>query len=123
MQTLQRPIKAPIRAIGRGRPTKLHSLPKILLETYLDTRQDTFDIPTRKWTVRLPTVEGFAAYLGVHRSTLYDWAKKDREYDFVLATLVAEQKTRLINGGLAGRYSSWLVIRLLKINHEYRQGH
>ena len=122
MQTLQKPLKASAKPRGRGRPSKSYPMSTMLFETYIESREETFDIPTRKWTVRLPTVEDFADYLGVHRDTLYAWAERDMGWAHALDRLMAIQYTRLINGGLSGRYRSWLVIRLLKLNHWHRFG-
>ena len=101
----------------RGRPTKYHSGAGVMLEAYLMGCVDTFDIKDRKWHVRLPTVDGFAAYLGVHRDTLHTWAKIHKEYRHALERLIRTQYIRLLNGGLAGHYKSSLVILMISCNH------
>ena len=92
----------------------------MLLETYLAGCIDVFEVATRRWHVRLPTIEGFALYLGVHRDTLYAWAKKYPEYGDALERLMSIQYSRLVNGGLAGHYRTWLVVLMLKRNHRKR---
>lgn len=104
----------------RGRPTKCQPGVSILLDIYLEHCQDKFDIPTRKWYVQLPTTDGFADYLGVHRDSLYRWAKTYLEYKDALERLKRVQHNRLLNGGLSGRYRASFAIFLLKANHGYR---
>lgn len=82
--------------------------------------EDTFDVRTRKWTVRLPMVEGFADYLRVHRDTLYRWARTYPEYRRALDHLMLIQYLRLVEGGLSGRYKTRLVILMLMRNHSHR---
>lgn len=117
MQTLQKPLMTMTARRKRGRPTKYHPEILVFLEAYLTGCVDTFDIPTRRWHVRLPTIVGFALYLGVHRDTLYSWARTRPECEEALERLMTEQFLRLIEGGLSGRYKEWLVIRMLKNNH------
>jgi hypothetical protein len=114
MQTV---LNAPITVRKRGRPTKYVPGSSMLLETYLAGCVDVFDVPTRLWHIRLPTIEGFALYLGIHRDTLYAWAKKYPECRDAMDKLMSIQFTRLVNGGLSKRYSSWLVILMLRRNH------
>lgn len=111
---------APSKTRKRGRPTKYHSGVDMLLEIYLESCEDVFDVPTRKWHVRLPTVDGFSDYLGVHRDTLYRWAKVHPDYGHVLDRIKRVQHTRLLNGGLSSHYSTSFAMFLLKVNHGYR---
>lgn len=113
-------LNAPITVRKRGRPTKYVPGTSVLLETYLVGCVDVYEVLTQRWHVRLPTIEGFALYLGVHRDTLYAWAKKYPEYRDAMDRLMSIQCTRLINGGLAGHYRTWLVIVMLMRNHRGR---
>ncbi len=101
----------------RGRPTKYQSGIDILAEAYLDGCRDIFEAITRKWHVHLPTIGGFALYLGVHKSTLYNLAKNYQDYTFALERIMNNQYGRLINGGLSRRYKATLVVLMLKRNH------
>lgn len=92
----------------------------MVLETYLMGCVDVYNVSIRDWDVRLPTIEGFALYLGAHRDTLNAWTRKYPEYKDAVELLKVHQFTRLINGGLAGHYKPWLVILLLRRNHRHR---
>lgn len=110
-------IQASIIKNKGGRPTKYIPGAKVLLDAYLEACVDVYDITIRDWRVNLPMVEGFALHLGVHRDTLNAWSRKYPEYKDAVELLKAHQFTRLINGGLASHYKSWLVVLMLKRNH------
>ncbi|WP_298585140.1 terminase small subunit [uncultured Kocuria sp.] len=70
----------------------------------------------------LPTKEGLALYLGVHRSTVYEWKDLDtplgREFSDIFEEIMAEQAVRLINGGLYNRFNS-TITKLMLVKHDY----
>jgi len=68
-------------------------------------------------TVKLPTIEGFAIYLGVVVSTLYEWRKEHADFSKALEMLKDIQKERLITQGLAGVYNSTIASLILSSNH------
>lgn len=78
--------------------------------------------------VNLPTIEGFAKYIGYNKTTLYDWEKKYKEKGdehFVdianaLEEIRTEQHRKLINSGLSGDYNSTIAKLMLMNNHEYK---
>lgn len=74
-----------------------------------------------KLKVKLPTLEGFARYIGVHKSTLYDWDQKYDEFSDSLDKIRIEQQERLINSGLSGEYNSTIAKLILSSNHGYRE--
>lgn len=119
---MQTALNAPITVRKRGRPTKYVPGTSVLLETYLADCVDVYEVAMRRWDVHLPTIEGFARHLGVHRDTLYAWAKKYPEYEDAMGRLMDIQYSRLVNGGLAGHYKVWLVIIMLMRNHRGRLG-
>lgn len=71
--------------------------------------------------VRLPSKGGLAAYLGVARDTLYDWASKYEDFSYVMERLGAIQEQRLIDNGLSGDYNP-TIAKVLLTKHGYREG-
>lgn len=71
---------------------------------------------------RLPTKENLAKYLGVRRSTLYEWTKQKtplgEEFSDIFDEIMAEQADRLINGGLYKRFDS-TITKLMLTKHDY----
>lgn len=71
----------------------------------------------RKVNIKLPTVEGLAIYLGVHRDTLYEWAKHHPLISDTLGTISQMQKEMLLAGGLNGDYNPMIAKLVLAANH------
>ena len=71
--------------------------------------------------VDLPTIEGFALFLGVNKTTLYEWDKKYPDFSNSLDKIRIEQQTRLINEGLAGNYNPTIAKLILSSNHGMRE--
>lgn len=67
--------------------------------------------------VQLPTIKGFAKFIDVPSSTLYDWRDKHEKFSEALTRIKDEQWERLVNKGLAGVYNSKIVDRMLSGNH------
>lgn len=114
-----------------GRPTEYS--PTILKEArvYLDECQDDeeqileldstekgYQKFKTKQVVNLPSIEGLARYLNVHRDTLYEWEKQYSEFSDILEQVRAEQAERLINKGLSGDYNS-TITKLMLSKHGY----
>lgn len=70
--------------------------------------------------VNLPKAEGLAKYLGVHRDTLYEWAKVHPEFSDILEAINQEQVNRLIDNGLAGKYNP-TIVKLVLAKHGYKE--
>lgn len=71
----------------------------------------------------VPTVEGLAVYLKVHRDTLYAWAKepeKDKISD-TLAEIQQVQKLELLSGGLTGELNAVITKLVLSCNHDMHE--
>jgi hypothetical protein len=68
----------------------------------------------------IPSVAGLARYLGVARSTIYDWASQEEKKAFsdILQTLLAEQENTLINKGLTSKFNS-TITKLILTKHGY----
>ena len=94
-----------------GRPTKYTKDFIQKVGEYLNT--------TGREQTELPTIEGFAQYIGVNRDSIYEWAKHDLEFSDTIKGLEERQKNQLINDGLYGgkEVNSTMAIFLLKVNH------
>lgn len=97
-----------------GRPSKYSEeiLPKV--QEYLDKCQD------KDGKVKLPTIEGLSVYLGVNRSTIYEWKKEHSEFSDMLEEFMSSQINRLINNGLEGNYNP-SIAKLLMYKHGYAE--
>ena len=109
----------------RGQPTKYN--PKTLkkAQEYIASCVDKLEIDPESGKVLnigvdIPKAEGLAKYLGVHRDTLYEWAKVHPKFSDILEAINQEQVVRLINGGLSGRYNS-TIAKLVLAKHGYKE--
>jgi len=67
----------------------------------------------------IPSIEGMAMHLGVHRDTLYDWAKqKDKGFSDILKLTIQNQERTLINNGLNNTFNS-AITKLVLGKHGY----
>jgi hypothetical protein len=87
------------------------------IEEYHRTRGEKSDTYDRLVHVKLPTVEGFARYIGVNKTTLYEWADRYAAFSNALELIVSVQKDRLINHGLSGDYNPVIAKLILSANH------
>jgi hypothetical protein len=71
--------------------------------------------------VKLPTMDGFAKFIDVARSTLYEWKEEHKEFSDALDKILIEQKERLINMGLSGDYSPTIAKLILSSNHGMKE--
>ena len=98
-----------------GRPTKYDPDFVNKLPDYLKT--------TGREQTSLPTVEGFAIYLGVSRDTLYEWAKEHKEFSDTVRELMTIQAKQLVDDGIYGgkEINASIVKLLLQANHGMRE--
>lgn len=112
-----------------GRPTdytlKIADKAREYLQSCIDTAKqvvigesEKFTSFKEKFVVKLPSIEGLARYLGIHKDTIYEWEKIHPEFSDVISALRSEQAERLINMGLSGDYNP-VVARLLLTKHGY----
>lgn len=68
---------------------------------------------------KIPTVEGLCLKLGIHRDTLYQWAKEYPEYSDTIRLIKLKQKEHLVEIGIFGgkEINASIVALLLKVNH------
>lgn len=116
----------------QGRPTKYNpdtdyvALALEFIEMHQDSERQLlkqsnsskgYDMFENKLDVKLPTVEGFAAFLEVNKTTLYEWEKAYPIFSNALSIIRREQKERLMNKGLSGDYNSTIAKLILSSNH------
>jgi hypothetical protein len=117
-----------------GRPTQYKPEYVKKADEYLEACQDEevqkvkqansevgYEMYENKLKVKLPTIEGFAAVLGVNKTTLYEWEKEHRQFSNALDKIRAEQHDRLINNGLSGDYNPTIAKLVLSSNHGYAE--
>jgi len=111
-----------------GRPTKLTQELIDKTATYLSTCKDDI-VHTDKGAltyvnVDLPTLEGLALYLGIHKETIQDWTRDAKgddmksQFSVFVKDILQEQGKRLINKGLGGLYQAKIAGMLLS-KHGY----
>lgn len=98
-----------------GRPSEYKKEYIEAVDEYLAENIDNYS--KGRLNVNLPTIEGFAVYIGVNKSSLYEWSEKYTEFSDSLDKLKHEQQKRLINQGLSGQYNSTIAKLILSSNH------
>jgi len=67
----------------------------------------------------IPSIEGLAMVLDLHRDTLYDWAKQDdKEFSDILGRLLNAQSFWLVQNGLNNTFNS-AITKLVLGKHGY----
>lgn len=87
-------------------------------EQIISGESEKFTSYKNKLKVNLPTIEGLAVYLGIHKDTVYDWETKYPEFSDVINVLRGNQSKELINKGLSGDYNP-IIAKLLLMKHGY----
>jgi len=115
-----------------GKYKKIYSTTK--LQEYLDSCKDEHiktvvqENPGKEYKmykttlkVHLPTIEGYAMYIGCTASTLYNWEKIYPEFASAKRRIVQIQKQVLIDRGLEGAYNPVIAKLILSNNHGMRE--
>lgn len=112
-----------------GRPSKYDVSFIDAVDKYLEENQDeerqVLKYESAKWTtwydtklvVKLPTLEWFARYIGIAKSTLQEREKEHSEFSVALDKIREEQRQRLLNNWLSGDYNSTIAKLVLSSNH------
>ena len=67
----------------------------------------------------IPSIEGLAMVLDLHRDTLYDWAKQDdKEFSDILKKILNAQEFWLVQNGLNNTFNS-AITKLVLGKHGY----
>lgn len=112
-----------------GRPTEYNESILKMATEYIDScedelidrisgQSDSFTKYEQKLKVKIPTIEGLARYLKIHRDTVYEWEKEHPEFSDILEDLRAKQADRLLNNGLSGDYNP-TIAKVLLTKHGY----
>lgn len=97
----------------KGRPTKLNKATITKAKSYLESEYiQAGDI--------VPSVAGLAHYLGLSRSTLYEYKAQNAEFSDTLERLATSQERLLLNGGLTGNFNA-TITKLMLSNHGYSE--
>ena len=112
----------------RGRPPEYKIIYNDKVDEYLELHKDEevqvvrqssekYEMYDNKLKVKLPTLKGFARFIDVNESTLYEWDKAYPDFSKSLDKIRVEQHDRLINAGLSGDYNSTIAKLILSSNH------
>jgi hypothetical protein len=112
-----------------GRPTKYTPAMQKKADGYLATTGNDFwdyektigeksNTYERKVKITLPSIEGLAKYLGVNRSTMYEWKENYTTFSNTLEEIMAEQKRMVLEHGLNGDYNPMIAKLILAANHK-----
>ncbi len=116
--------------VGRPEEYKEEYIKRV--DEYLETRQDDeyefhktrgekSDSYEEKVRVRLPTIEGFALFIGVSKQAMYRWEVDRPEFRNALDKIRQEQMQRLLDKGLSGEYNAVIAKLVLSANHGLRE--
>lgn len=89
------------------------------MRTIVAGESDKFTTYKEKLTVNLPTIDGLAVHLGIHKDTIYEWEKIHGEFSDLINILRGKQAKELINKGLSGDYNP-IIAKLLLMKHGYK---
>lgn len=69
--------------------------------------------------MKIPSVEGLALKIGTYKTTLYRWAKANKEFRYALSELKKKQKEYLTEIGIFGgkEVNASIVALFLRANH------
>lgn len=95
-----------------GAPTKL------TLELIEKARLYVQEKDTTEPGEPLPTIERLSIMLDVHRDTLYEWEKDNKDFSDILRKLRASQADKLVQNSLVGKYNP-VITKLMLSKHGY----
>ena len=95
-----------------GRPSKL--TPEMFEEAnvYLD------ETCSMSVNTLLPTIEGLALCLHIHRDSLYKWAEENKDFSDILERLRQSQAQKILQNSMLNRYNS-TISKLMLSKHGY----
>ena len=90
-----------------GRPTDYNEAMQDKADTYIDNNEKA-----------IPSIAGLSLFLGVNRSTIYEWKKEHPRFSNTLAQIMATQEVEALNSGLDGTFNA-TIAKLVLANHGY----
>lgn len=87
-------------------------------EQVITGQSEKFTTFKNKLRVKLPSIEGLALFLEIHKDTIYDWEAKYPRFSDVINVLRVKQAERLLNNGLSGDYNP-IIAKVLLTKHGY----
>lgn len=100
-----------------GRPPIYSEETLTLTQKYIDECKDK---RRGRLKVKLPTIEGLALYLKVHKDTVYAWRREKPDFSYLIEQLLAKQADALISNGLSGDYNP-TIAKVLLAKHGYAE--
>ncbi len=99
-----------------GRPTKYTDELLERAGQYLDEYEKAGD--------QIPSVAGLSLWLGLSRSTIYDWGDDEDkpEFSHILMEILSKQESLLLNKGLSGDFNAQIT-KLVLGKHGYKSHH
>ena len=98
-------VKRPI-----GRPTKYNDELQALADTYIFSYKEQGDV--------IPSRVGLCCFLGIAKSTSFEWADIYPDFSATLAAIDALQENVALNRGLDGTFNA-TIVKLVMANHGY----
>lgn len=93
-----------------GRPTKYNEGLQELADTYIFNYKDHDAV--------IPSRVGLCCFLGIAKSTSYEWESLYPEFSDTLASIDAMQEHVALNRGLDGTFNA-TIVKLVMANHGY----
>lgn len=95
-----------------GRPSKYNADLQALADSYIFNYPDQGDV--------IPSHAGLACWIGIAKSTLYEWAKIYPDFSDTLDAILVKQETVTLNKGLSGVFNP-TISKLVLANHGYSE--
>jgi len=93
-----------------GRPSKYNPELQALADQYIYKFHEQGDV--------VPSQAGLCCWLGISRSTVFEWGKEHAEFSDTLDAISVKQETLALNRSLDGAFNS-TIAKLLLANHGY----
>jgi len=93
-----------------GRPTKYNDEIQAQADDYLYRLDELGHV--------VPSRAGLCCYLGISKSTSYDWESLYPEFSYTLQNIEVMQEHLALNGGISNKLNS-TIVKLVLANHGY----